>query len=240
MNNMLKVIIASSILCIGLIGSSYTLSRFYLRMEKEKIITVKGYSQQRLTSDKASLTARLSVQSPTIAEAYNLLQAQSDQLKSLVLAKETVELNADNVDLNKVFQVNDQGHQTNTVDYYMLSQAFTMDSADVDKVKTLSQEIGGLFSQGFQIGVSGPFYYITDLSDTKMELLAQATHDGYQRALLMAKNSGGKVGRLVEAQQGVFQITTPDSTDVSSYGIYDTSTIIKDIKAVVTLKYLIE
>ena len=73
-----------------------------------------------------------------------------------------------------------------------------------------------------------------------MELLAEATSDGYKRAHLMADNSGGKVGKLVEANQGIFQITEPDSTAVSSYGIYDTSTIEKEIKAVVTLKYLIE
>ena len=73
-----------------------------------------------------------------------------------------------------------------------------------------------------------------------MDLLADATDDGFQRARLMADNSGGKVGKLVEAQQGIFQITEPDSTRVSSYGIYDTGTIEKDIKAVVTLQYLIE
>jgi len=34
---------------------------------------------------------------------------------------------------------------------------------------------------------------------------------------------------------GVMQITRPESTDVSDEGIYDTSTIDKDVRAVVTL-----
>jgi hypothetical protein len=180
------------------------------------------------------------VQSATISEAYNTLKTQTNQLLSLVQAKKTVELNADNINLEKVYQRNDKGNFTNTIEYYLVSQSFNMNSKDVQKIKTLAKELGDFLSQGFQVSISGPYYYITDLNQIKMELLGEATHDGYQRARLMASNSGGKVGKLVEAQQGIFQITTPDSTDVSSYGIYDTSTIEKDIKAVVTLKYLIE
>jgi hypothetical protein len=39
---------------------------------------------------------------------------------------------------------------------------------------------------------------------------------------------------------GVLQITRPHSTDVSGEGIYDTSTIEKDVTAVVTLTLAID
>ena len=38
-------------------------------------------------------------------------------------------------------------------------------------------------------------------------------------------------------RMGVLQITRPNSTDVSSYGIYDTSTIEKDVSVVVTTTF---
>jgi hypothetical protein len=60
------------------------------------------------------------------------------------------------------------------------------------------------------------------------------------RAEELAKNSGSEVGTLKYASQGVFQITPVHSTDVSDYGIYDTSTIEKSIKAVVTIEYSIK
>jgi hypothetical protein len=50
----------------------------------------------------------------------------------------------------------------------------------------------------------------------------------------------GKVGALMSAQQGVLQITERNSTDTSGCGTYDTSTIGKTAKAVVTLEYAIE
>lgn len=240
MNNTLKVCLVALILAFALIGSSYTLSRFYLRLEREKVITVKGSAQKRLISDKASLTARITVQSALIEQAYQTLQTQVSQFASLLQAEPTVTVTSSNVDLEKVYKTAPDGERTNEIDYFVLSQQFRVSSVDVKTIEALSKEISNLLSSGIQLSVYGPEYYITDLTSSKMELLAAATNDGYKRAQLMAANSGGKVGKLVEAQQGIFQITMPDSTDTSDYGAYDTSTIEKDIKAVVTLKYLIE
>jgi hypothetical protein len=39
---------------------------------------------------------------------------------------------------------------------------------------------------------------------------------------------------------GVFQITAPNSHDVRDYGIYDTSTIEKDVTAVVSVSFAAE
>ena len=56
----------------------------------------------------------------------------------------------------------------------------------------------------------------------------------------LAENSSGRVGSLSSASQGVFQITPVDSTEVTDYGSYDTTTIKKNVKAVVTLEFRIE
>ena len=39
---------------------------------------------------------------------------------------------------------------------------------------------------------------------------------------------------------GVFQITAPNSTDVSDYGVYDTSTLRKDVTAVVNVAFALK
>ena len=44
-------------------------------------------------------------------------------------------------------------------------------------------------------------------------------------------------GRLVRADQGVFQITPPLSNEVDGYGKNDTSSIHKVIKAVITAEF---
>ena len=53
-------------------------------------------------------------------------------------------------------------------------------------------------------------------------------------------NSGCKVGDVRDARMGVIQITQPHSTDVRSYGIYDTRTIDKDVSVVMTITFRVE
>ena len=49
--------------------------------------------------------------------------------------------------------------------------------------------------------------------------------------------AGGRLGRLQSVSAGVFQITAPNATDTSDGGVYDTSTIEKDVTAVVKLTF---
>lgn len=91
----------------------------------------------------------------------------------------------------------------------------------------------------FLLYKSLPDFFVSNLDNIKLELIAKATEDGSRRARIMARNSGGKIGTLNSARQGVFQITSPNSTATSGYGIYDTATIKKTVKAVVTLRYTI-
>jgi hypothetical protein len=68
------------------------------------------------------------------------------------------------------------------------------------------------------------------------EMVAEATKDALARAEAIASSTGNRVGTVRSAQTGVFQITSRNSTDVSDYGIYDTSSLEKDITAVVSVK----
>jgi len=82
------------------------------------------------------------------------------------------------------------------------------------------------------------FYYPSDkLDQLKVSLLAEASRSARERANQFALNSGTKVNRLLNARQGVFQVTAPNSSDISDYGTYDTSSIEKVVKIVVTMTY---
>jgi hypothetical protein len=52
--------------------------------------------------------------------------------------------------------------------------------------------------------------------------------------------TGNRVGVVRKAETDVFQITRRFSTDVSSGGIYDTTTIDKDITAVVSITFTVQ
>jgi len=48
------------------------------------------------------------------------------------------------------------------------------------------------------------------------------------------------VANIISASQGIFQITQPNSTETSSWGMYDTDSIEKKVRAVVTMRYRTE
>lgn len=51
-----------------------------------------------------------------------------------------------------------------------------------------------------------------------MDLLAKASADGKQRAEIIAKNAGSTLGKLRNANLGVFQITGKNTDEDYSYG----------------------
>ena len=56
----------------------------------------------------------------------------------------------------------------------------------------------------------------------------------------MLSATGSSVGKVKQVKMGVFQITPPDSTDVSDYGMNDTSTIDKKVTAVANVVFKVK
>jgi uncharacterized protein len=80
----------------------------------------------------------------------------------------------------------------------------------------------------------------TKLADLRPKLLADATKDALGRAKVLVDATGGKLGSLRDVNVGVFQITAPNSTEVSDYGVYDTTTLRKDVTAVVNVSFALK
>jgi hypothetical protein len=71
-------------------------------------------------------------------------------------------------------------------------------------------------------------------------MLAAATTDATKRAQMIAENAGSKLGSLTYADMGVMQITPLYSNEISDYGISDTTSLEKEITAVVHCTFKIK
>ena len=126
-------------------------------------------------------------------------------------------------------------HETRAISGYALDRTFVVRSSDVNKVADAAAKVTELIEEGVHVTSKRPEYHYTKLSDLKIEMLGAASSNARERADKIAENAGCKVTDVRSARMGVLQITKPDSTEVSDYGISDTSTIEKDVTAVVTL-----
>ena len=99
------------------------------------------------------------------------------------------------------------------------------------------KDVTALIREGVEVTSEPPRYYYTELDQLKVEMLGRAARDARKRAERIATDGGGVLGDLVSAKQGVFQITPAYSSAVSSGGMYDTSSIEKTIRAVITASF---
>jgi hypothetical protein len=116
----------------------------------------------------------------------------------------------------------------------------TVESPDVDMIDKLSREASELIYQGIEFNSNPPEFLYTKLADLKVEMIGLASLDAKVRADQIAKSTDNEVGEVRSSKMGVIQINAKNSSDVSDYGINDTSSLEKTIRAVVSMTFSIE
>lgn len=229
-------------LALGFTSSAYILSGAVVKMRQERTIKVKGIAESVVESDHATWRAQFSTRHAELSQAYTQLEEHQAAVTAFLKQANVpdTQLTFAAVSMQPEMQLDADGHATNQIANYRLTQAVELKSNDVQQIDKLSKSITQLIKQGIEIESFPPEYVCSTVEKIKLDLLAKATQNAYDRAKTLADNSHGKVGVLSSASQGVFQITPVDSTQVTDYGSYDTTTITKNVKAVVTLEFEIE
>ncbi|MCS6958742.1 MAG: SIMPL domain-containing protein [Pseudanabaenaceae cyanobacterium SKYGB_i_bin29] len=211
------------------------------RLRSQDVLTVIGSAKRPIRSDYVVWRSSVTAQQPTLRSAYQELKSYSDRvlfyLGSQGIPSEAVSLSA--VNTETIYETIN-GVSTGKVQSYRLTQSFTVSSSDVDGITRLVQTSGELISEGVPFSSEAPEYVYTKLSDLRVEMLAAATEDAKRRAEAILKVTGRRPGAIRAAETDVFQITRRFSTEVSNMGSYDTSTIDKDITAVVAITFSVE
>ncbi|MBQ2611107.1 SIMPL domain-containing protein [bacterium] len=210
-------------------------------MSKDSV-SVTGSAYEIVQSDSGSMELVLNVRKTTksiaIAEAAKQIPIVVQFLKDNGFKPEDIDVKAANGYNSYKYSAN--GNMTNEIAYYNLSQSVNVKSNDVNIIKNASLNIQTLAEKGIDIDAQRVQYSYSKLSDLKVKLLEEATKDAKVRAGAMLKSTHNRVGKIQSVKMGVFQITPVDSTDVTDYGISDTSTIEKKITSVANVVFQIK
>lgn len=238
--NLFWLIIFTLTLPLGVVFSTQLARRSF---EKVKLggqsLSVKGYAQKPILSDRAEWQARIIERHADRTQAYK--QLEYSRAKTLTFlaqngfAAEAVTLEP--VSITTLYGRDNRGNATNTIEQYVISQSLSIASNNVHLIAQVAREASQLIRDEVELIASPPSYICTKLEDYKIEMLAAATANARLRAMQLIEGSGSELGSLKGASQGVFQITPAYSTEVSGYGMNDTSSIEKEIKAVVSVEY---
>ena len=209
---------------LAIVVSAYVLGYSFMNRNKtEGTISVTGLGKADFTSDLIVWEGSFSEESPNLQQAYTDLEKDKKIISDYLLSKG---ITAEELVFNAVNSRKDtRGKYTSDGKYvgeeflgYVLTQSLQIDSNDVEKVETISREITELLNKGIQFYSQPPRYYYTKLADLKIEMVSKATADARYRAEQIAENSGGKLGKLISAKMGIFQITGQNSNEDYSWG----------------------
>lgn len=230
-------------LAVALVLSSIIGAWAYTHTKKgEQMVTVTGSARKRIKSDLVIWRAGVSYQATQLSEAYKSLSDNIPKVKQYLISKGVSEdqITVSAITSTTLHDKDNEGQETGAITGYVLRQEVEVRSSDVDKIAKVAREATELINQGILIESMPPEYHYTQIGTLKVEMLSEAAKDAKARAQQIASSTGSTIGTVRSAKMGVLQITPADSNDVSGEGMNDTSSLDKDITAVVNISFAVE
>ncbi|MFB3844656.1 MAG: SIMPL domain-containing protein [Candidatus Cloacimonadaceae bacterium] len=200
--------------------------------QEPKTLRIVGYASKQFVSDmvKWNLTVQKTADVNSLSAAYKKLASDVNDFKAYLVTNgiPAKEISIQPITSNPMYD--NYGHITS----YNLTQNIFVISNQLDNIEKLSLNPDFFAERGLLLQMSNLSYLYTKLPELKKQLLGEATSDALKRAKEVSSAAKVKLSKMREAKAGVFQITEPYSTDVSDYGIYNTSTRDKSISVTIT------
>ncbi|MGX2947437.1 SIMPL domain-containing protein [Frederiksenia canicola] len=235
-----------AMLAVGLMVSAFILGHQFKNFQQTGVITVKGLAEAEHKATLGTWQISISAWGQHYEQAMKNNQANLNTAVRFLTEQGFTAEERSITDLSvseyREYYVDEHGKDRSRQNGFTASRSINLSTKDLAKLQKALAAIQMLRADNQDIDFYRPNYYLENLENIKRDLIAKATQDAYVRAEEFAKTSNVKVGLLKSASQGSFDIqsTTPSSEDNSDYGGgYDTSSIDKKVRLVVTIQYAI-
>ncbi len=200
---------------------------------RSDVITVTGSAKGRISSDYVVWDVSVASQQATPQAASKEVAGWGQRIRVFLRQEGARD---DEVSVKPISTETVTG-ETGFVLGYTLTRSLEVRSSRVQEIADLVEKSSALLAQGIPLQAQPPQYVYTRLPELRPKLLADATRDALNRARVLVQSTGAHLGKLRGVDVGVFQVTAPNSTEISDYGVYDTSTRDKDVTAVVNVTF---
>ncbi len=204
-------------------------------------ITVTGSATRPVRSDLAVWRLDITAQAPTQLAATREAAAGAARVRAWLGERDfadsvvTVRTPVTSIQYEWI-----NGMETGRILHYRVFQQIEVRSSAVDRVAELAGDLTSLLDEGVPVIGQAPEYLYAALPALRGPLLADATLDARARAEEIVTAAGAKVGRIKAVRVGVFQVRRRQSTEISDYGMYDTSDRDKDVSGVVRVVFSLD
>ena len=199
---------------------------------QEQYVTVKGLAEREVLANKVVWPLPYKCVSNDIQKLYDEIEKNSNAILSFLknggITDEEITLSAPAVTDRLA-----QSYVPDNIKFrYQAEAVITVTSTQVEKVIELMKEQISLMRQG--VIISNEYNYntsfeYTSLNDIKPAMIEEATRNARAVAQKFAEDSGSSLGKIRQATQGQFSISSDETTPQ-----------IKNIRVVTTVKYALD
>ena len=232
------VLAGAVVLGVGLAASGWFVGRGVAEARQaDRYVTVKGLAEREVAADVALWPIGFVATSDSLAEAQARLTEDAAKVRRFLAGAGIPQgaVRVQSIGVTDRFAQNWNQGQVRT--RYILAQTLAVRSDDVNRISEASQRIGTLVQDGVVLsnegGGNGPVYLYTRLNAIKPGMLAEATRNARAGAEQFARDSGGRVGGIRQASQGVFEILPRDPAP----GLGEAGQIRKTVRVVSTVRF---
>ena len=200
--------------------------------DRDQYVTVKGLAEREVLADKVVWPLPFKCVSNDMQQLYNEIEKNNGIvvgfLKDGSITEDEIIISAPAVTDRLA-----QSYVPDNIKFrYQAEAVITVTSSQVEKVIDLMKKQVNLMKQG--VIISNEYNYnisfeYTSLNDIKPEMVEEATRNARAVAQKFAEDSGSNLGKIRQATQGQFSISSDETTPQ-----------IKNIRVVTTVKYALE
>lgn len=235
------------LLALGLICAAFVLGNQFKNLRTQGSIEVKGLAEEKRSSDLVEWNVGANIRGTDYAEALKNIKEKAPLVTQFLTSQQftdsEIAVGAPTISPYYEEFTDDNGNHRTRKNGFMGEQSIVITSKDLTKIEKARQTILDFKAKNDFVTFQTPQYLLSNLEEIKHTLIAKATEDAYKRATEFAKTDRTKVGKMRKASQGAFNIMSSNVANQegdSWGGVYDKSTIDKQVRLVVTIEYGIE
>jgi uncharacterized protein len=233
-----------ALVAIGLaLGGWFIGNGFASVRAADRFVTVKGVAEREVKADLALWPIGLAATDNDLSLAQSRINQNVAKVMAFLVANgvDTTEAALQGLRVTDRL-ANPYGAQERIGSRFVIQQTVMVRSENPERIRATSQRVGELVNAGVvlqsgeEYGAGGPTYLFKRLNDVKPSMIAEATAEARKAAEQFAKDSKSHLGGIRHASQGVFSILPRDEAP----GINEQSQILKTVRVVTTVEYLLK
>ncbi len=241
--------IAAAIIGVALVAGTLITAQTidYVKTFNTSLLTVTGTAQTIVTSDQVQWSGSFTVNAnqQDLKQGYATMAQDAAGVTAFIeqagLPASDISISPVTMNLNYVdCKASPSACGAYGPNTYQLTQNVQVNSDQVEAVTRLAQNIQPLIQKGVVFSSQGLNYYYSRLGGLRAKMLALATRNARDRAEQITGSVGSHVGQLISVTTEPFQITPVNSAQVSNGGQYDTTTIRKQVQAIVQATFRLQ